>query len=260
MKLVHGLNAATEHPVKRSPSRFLRSQWAQIALILPLAIGCLSVMAARPALSQEQLMRILTVTGQGSESVQTTQAQVMLGVEAQADTADEAQAEVARRSTAVVAFLRSRNVSELETTGISLNPIYNYESGEQRIVGYGASNTVSFRTPTEASGEIVDGAVRAGASQISGVQFIASDAAIAQARSQALAEATRDAQSQADSVLSALGFSAQEIVNIQIDSANMPPVYPPYAQRALADGAEATTPIIGGEQDVEARVTLQIRY
>lgn len=253
MKWLRSHDAPLSRPNPRMP------RWGTLSLALPLALGVLGLVTIRPALSQEEMMRTLTVTGQGSESVETTQAEVNLGVEAQADSADEAQAEVARRSSAVVEFLRSRNVGNLETTGISLSPVYNYTDGERQIVGYQASNSVRFRVPTEDAGEIMDEAVRAGASRINGLQFIAADDAIANARNRALAEATRDAQTQANSVLAALGFSAQEVVSIQIDNVGRPPGYP-ISQRALAAEADAITPVIGGEQDVEARVTLQIRY
>jgi len=246
-----------ENPMKsdglvRGPQRV---SWKAL---LPLAVGCLSLMAARPALAEEPLTRVLTVTGQGSEAVVTSQAQVQLGVEIQGETAEEVQDEVARRSAAVVEFLRSRNVSNLRTTGIALNPIYNYTDGNQRIIGYMATNNVQFRVPTEVAGGLLDDAVAAGATRIDSVSFIASDEAMGQAQRQALREATEDALQQAEAVLDALGLSQQEIVTIQLNPMARPPVYP-VAQRAMAADA-ASTPVIGGEQEVQANVTLQIRY
>lgn len=76
----------------------------------------------QPVLAQEKqrMLRTLTVTGRGVEAIPATLAQVVLGVEVQAKTAQEAQQEVARRSSAVVALLKSRNVEKLQTTGITL--------------------------------------------------------------------------------------------------------------------------------------------
>lgn len=105
----------------------------------------------------------------------------------------------------------------------------------------------------------MDEAVKAGATRIDGVSFIASDAAIATAQKAALREATQEARSQADAVLSSLGFTAQEIVGIQVNGAYAPPPRPvPMAEMAKQDFA--ATPVIGGEQQVEASVTLQISY
>jgi len=161
----------------------------------------------------------------------------------------------------VVQLLRSRNVIKLQTTGINLNPVYSYENNRQRLTGYAGSNTVSFQVPTEQAGSILDDAVRAGASQINSVSFVAADEAIARAQSEALREAAQAAQAQADSVLATLGLNRQEIVGIQINNAVAPPPMP-YMRAAAMEGAarDAVTPVVGGEQDVQASVTLQIRY
>lgn len=204
-------------------------------------------------------MRTLTVTGQGTESIPTTKAQVQLGVEIQGNTATEVQEDVARRSSAVVELLRSRNVEKLETTGIRLNPIYSYENNVQRLTGYSATNTVSFRTSTEQSGKLLDDAVRVGATRIDGISFTASDEAIAAAQKQALREATQDAQQQADVVLSSLNLTRKDIVGIQVNGATpLPPM--PVLERAALASKVADTPVVGGEQQVQASVTLQISY
>jgi hypothetical protein len=217
-----------------------------------------------PAVAQqkEQMFKTITVSGRGTESIPTTLTQVRLGVEVQGKTAQEAQQEVARRSQAVVNLLRSRNVEKLETTGISLNPVYSYENNVQRLTGYSATNIVSFRIPTDRAGDILDAAVQAGATRIDGISFVATDEAIAQARQQALREATQDARTQADTVLNVLGLKPEQVVSIQVNGASAPP--PPPLLDARFAGAEKAasvpTPIIGGEQEVEAAVTLQISY
>lgn len=225
--------------------------------VIPLALG-LFVAFANPVLAQEKLQRTLTVSGRGVEMIPATLAQVSLGVEAQGKTAQEVQQDVARRSSAVVALLRSRNVEKLQTTGISLNPVYSYNNNVQRLTGYSATNIVSFRLNTERVGTLLDEAVKAGATRIDGISFVATDPAIATAQKQALREATQDAQQQANAVLSALNLTPKEIVSIQLNSANPPEPVRPLARAAVADSA--ATPVVGGEQQVEASVTLQISY
>ncbi|WP_066423753.1 SIMPL domain-containing protein [Anabaena sp. 4-3] len=229
---------------------------------LPLTLF-IFVTFVQPGIAQEKekVWRTLTVTGRGEESIPTTLAQVSLGVEIQGKTAQEVQQEAARRSAAVVALLKNRNVEKLQTTGIRLNPVYSYTNNVQRITGYAASNTVSFRVPNDKAGTLLDDAVKAGATQINGIRFVATDEAIASARQQALKEATQDAQQQANAVLSSLGFQAKEIVSVQVGGATAPP--PPMLYRAEAAklaNADASTPVIAGEQEVEASVTLQISY
>ncbi len=241
---------------------FLSRSRDQKGLRLPsisLIVGLLTLTLTNPALAQEKLLRTLTVTGRGEELIPTTKTQVQLGVEVQGKTATEVQQDVARRSSAVVELLRSRNVEKLQTTGIRLNPVYNYENNVQRLTGYSATNTVSFRTSIEQAGKLLDDTVKTGATRIDGVSFTASDEAITAAQKQALREATQDAQQQADAVLSALNLTRKDIVSIQINNATPPPPMP-VLERAAVGSKAADTPIIGGEQQVQASVTLQISY
>lgn len=229
---------------------------------LPLALGVLSLTLINPAVAQEERIRTLSVTGAGSESVATSLSQVVLGVEVQGETAEAAQQEAARRSNALIDFLQSRNdVTQLQTTGLYLNPMYDYSDGNSpRITGYTATNTVSFRVPTEQAGALLDEAIQVGATRIDGVSFIAEDAAIEAARQQAIREAIEDAQSQADAAFDALGLTGGEVVGIQVNGASYGPPIPYYAERAVQAADSAPTPVVGGEQEVQATVTLQISY
>ncbi|HSF73885.1 MAG TPA: SIMPL domain-containing protein [Microcoleus sp.] len=236
-----------------------RINFRSLVTALCLTLTLVSFVRLDPAVAQEQRIRTLTVTGRGVEAIPTTQTQVRLGVEVQGKTAAQVQQEAARRSSAVVELLRSRQVEKLETAGITLSPTYSYENNQQRLTGYTATNTVSFRINTASAGTLLDDAVNAGATRIDGVSFAAAESAIEQARKQALRKATQDAQAQADAVLSALNLKRGEILGIQVNGAIAPP--PMYRQLAGArPAADATTPVVGGEQQVEASVTLQIGY
>ena len=245
-----------------SNSQFSAQKMGKLGQILALSmVMCAIFILPASAQEKEKLWRTLTVSGRGVERISTTLAEVSLGVEIQGKTAEDVQKEAARRSSAVVALLKKRNVEKLTTTGIRLNPIYSYTNNVQRITGYAANNTVSFRINTEKAGTLLDEAVKVGATQINGVSFIASDEAIASAQKQALKKATQDAQEQARTVLISLGLQQKEIVSIQINGATPPP--PPMlyrAETAKANLADASTPIVAGEQEVQASVTLQISY
>lgn len=243
------------------PSRQVLSNRSQmVAKIALVALGTFSIALTSPAIAEEKMFRTITVTGQGKEIIPTTLTQVQLGVEIKGKTAEEVQQEVAKRTTAVVELLRSRQVEKLQTTGIQLQPAYDYSNNQQRLVGYIGTNTVSFRFPTEQVGSLLDEAVRVGATRIDSVSFTASDNAISTAQKQALRLATQDAQAQADAVLETLNLTRQEVVSIQVDGANTPPPMPLNMAREAAKMDAATTPVIGGEQTVNASVTLQISY
>ncbi|MGD1899747.1 MAG: SIMPL domain-containing protein [Phormidesmis sp.] len=237
-----------------------------IALTLGPIVGGLllsprATLAQSPAPIAQQSERVLSVTGEGTQMLQTTLTQVSLSVIGEGQTAQDAQQQAAQRQTAVIEWLRSQNVDKLETTGISLNPRYDYTNDRQVLRGYEANQTVSFRIATEQAGAIMDEAVNVGATRIDGVSFVAEDEAIEAARQQALAAAVEDAQQQADTVLSALGLSRQEVVNITIGSTSAPPPRPVQARAmAVAESDAATTPIVGQEQTIRGQVTLHIRY
>ena len=237
-----------------------RINFGSLLTALCLTLTLVSFVGLDAVAAPEQRLRTLSVTGRGVEAIPTTQTQVALGVEVQGKTAAEVQQEAARRSSAVVALLRSRQVQKLETTGITLSPNYTYENNQQRLIGYIATNTVSFRLNTQSAGTLLDDAVQAGATRIQGVSFVAADSAIEQAQKQALKKATQDAQAQADAVFSALNLKRGEILNIQVNGASPPP--PMYRQAASArlGNVDLTTPVVGGEQQIEASVTLQFGY
>lgn len=246
----------------------------------------LSAIAISPALAETDLLKTLIVTGKGVESIATTIAEVRLGVEVEGKTVEEVQQEIARRSSAVVELLRSRrqrrkplspakqddgalrrgeaqsqDVQKLRTTGVRLEPNYNRDAdgNRQDIVGYTGINIVSFQIDQDIVGNLLDEAVAAGASRVDGISFTSTEEAEA-AKEEALRKASINAQNKADVVLETLDLTANEIVNIKVDRANIESPQPIFIDRGVASRASESTPIIGGEQTVEADVTLQIKY
>ncbi len=221
----------------------------------------LTVTGFAPVMAQESRNRIVSVSGRGVVFIPTTQTLVRLGVEVQGKNAQEVQQQVAARSEVVMNLLKSRKVEKLQTTGISLNPTYTYQNNVQTLTGYIGNNSVSFRLKTQEAGSLLDDAVKAGATRIEGVSFVASDEDIAQAQQQALINATKEAQKQADTVLNSLNLKSKEVVNISINSMNTPVPQPLlFRSGNIAEAKAPSMPVVGGEQEVEASVTLQISY
>jgi len=232
--------------------------------LTPLArLACAALLAwntsGLPALAEE-VARSLTVNGQGQIAIPATIAQVSLGVEIRARTAEEAQEKAAAASQAIVTYLKASNVDDLQTQGIQLSPIYVNDDGRSRISDYSASNTVSFRVATDRVGEILDESVQRGATRIAGLSFVGSDADIAAARNAALRAATLDARAQADVVLESLGLPAGEVARINIGHST------PLAPESIRNVAPSAgnfmqrSAVEGGEQTVRASVMLEIHY
>jgi uncharacterized protein len=229
-----------------------------LRLALPLA---LSIGLSGPGWAAER-NRTLSVTGKGTTMVVTTLTQVRLAIEVSGKNSKSVQQDAANRSAKVLSLLKSRRVDKLQTTNISLSPLYSYANNRQTLTGYTANNSLSFRLPTAQAGPIIDEAIAAGATRVDGISSIADDTAIEQAQSQAIQKAAKDAQRQAQAILSSLGLQQQEIIGIQVNDAARPtPIYTATdvsTRQVLTK--PASTEVVGGEQEVQATVTLQISY
>jgi uncharacterized protein len=228
--------------------------------ILPLLL-CLGSISPSIALAQEaRPARTLVVTGQGDRSVQTTKARVQLGIEVEAKTAQEVQVEIASKTNALVSKLQELNVEKLQTTNITLNPKYVYENNRQRQVGFTGQTSVSFVTSLDKAGTTLDAAVASGANRVDQISFIAPEEALRSARNASLQDAVKDAQAQADAVLSVLNLKVQSVRTIQVSNTSpIQPVLNNQATFARADAAPAT-PVIGGEQRVQTSVVMEFNY
>ena len=214
-----------------------------------LVVGLWSGMS--PALAEPQ-ERVLQVTGRGVITIPAQLAEVDLGVELRGNNANQVQMEIAQRMDKIISTLRQKSVDKLTTTGVQLFPIY----GErQQVLGFIGRNTVRFQLPIAQTGAVLDALVAQGVNQINRLSFVANEATLEQGRMQALQAAVQDAQKQAQTVLQALQLTPKEVVQITILGSSIP------APRSfeLAE-LRASTPIVGGEQTVQAQVQLTIRY
>jgi uncharacterized protein YggE len=209
------------------------------------------------AIAQEQIIPALTVTGEGSQTIPSTIIVVNLGIEIQGQEAVNVQQQVAQRTTAVVDFLKKRQVEKLQTTGFNLQPQYQYKDNARILLGYIGVNTVSFQLPVDKIGNLLDEAVKIGATRIDSITFTATTEAIANAEKEALRKATQDAQQQAEVVLKALNLTPSNIIEININRSNY--IQPRFAQAQVMEATNGT-PIIGGEQNIRANVTLKISF
>lgn len=203
---------------------------------------------AQPQLgrSAEPSARTITVSGHGTVTTVPDRASFQFTVETRAGSASDALARNGDAATALVAALRSAGVApaDLQTSQVSLYP-QTTDDG-RTVTGYLASTSVSATTAIPKAGAVVDAAVRAGATGVSGPGLSRSDedALYRDALARAVADAKRKAAALATAGGLALG-SVQSIVE-----GSSAPVPLPYAQRAAAP------PVEPGTQTVDADVTV----
>jgi uncharacterized protein len=233
---------------------FVRSYF-RLALPALLTFG----LSCSPGWTAEQQQRMLSVTGRGTTEIPATLTEISLGIEVTGLNATTVQQDVANRATQVLQLLRQRQVSKLKTSYVTLTPNYSGEANSRRIVSYTATNSLTFRAPVTQAGAIIDQAIKNGASKVDRISSVPEDAAIDQAQILAIQLATKDAQRQATSALSSLGLQQKAVVGIQINNASRP-VPASYGNLNRSSFNNKVTEIVGGEQEVEASVTLQISY
>jgi uncharacterized protein YggE len=202
----------------------------------------------------------LSVSGTGSVKVKPDVADVTVGVTIQRDTAGDAAQDAANVMDAVITAIRALGIAEedIQTSSLSLSPIYDYDRSPYRLVGYTATNlvTVTVRDITQ-SGPVIDAATGAGATDVNSIAFRLEDhtAAEAEAREQAVLAA----RAKADTIVAAAATQITGIISIAETSAPIP--YPVFYGRDAAGAAEdaaAPTPVLPGT--VEISVTVSIVY
>jgi uncharacterized protein YggE len=144
--------------------------------------------------------------------------------------------------------------SDVQTTGLSVRPQYDYSGGSAVLTGYGASENLSVvvRSLPDA-GDAINAAVDAGGNgvRIHRVQLKIGDVdnLLAKARAAAVAEAEDKAQQYADATGSELGA----VVTVREVSAS-PRIEAPVAYRTEAD--LASVPIRAGSEELEVKVSI----
>ncbi len=215
-----------------------------------------------PRLSAEE--SVLTVSASAKESFVPSLATVRLSVEVRAEEVEDARRDLEEKANRLTRFLRDEEVDRLETTALRLTPVYSYDRQRQtrKIDGYQGTVTVSFRTGVTRAGVLAGRAIGEGANRIESINFTATEDEMEEIRGAALRTAATRARQRGETVLDELGLSLDRIVGIEAHAPDGPPVWPmrsEMAVRAVADDAEGFE-VEPGEQEVEARVTLRIRF
>ena len=187
-------------------------------------------------------------------------ATVSAGVTTQAKTAVAAMRANAQAMTSVVARIKQLGVAErdIQTSGISLGAMYDYNQQTQRQVfrGYQASNRVSVKLrDIQRTGEVLDALVAAGATDLGGPDWSIDDDT--GARAQARSAAVERARAQALEYARLTGYSGLRLLEINETMMPARPM-PMMRQMAVAEAADASTPVQPGM--VEASVMVTVKY
>jgi uncharacterized protein len=225
-------------------------RWALVGAALLFAAAAVAGVAQPRAghAAEPPAGKTVTVTGTGTVTTVPDRASFDFSVDSRAATAKAALAQNADAAASLVAALKSAGVAaaDLQTGQVSLSTQMNQDG--TAVLGYLASTSVTAKTTIPKAGPLVDAAVAAGATGVSGPSLTRSDSdALYQ---DALKAAVANAGAKAKTLAAAAGLTLGSVQTmVEGSQAGIP------LPAARADFA-ASTSIEPGTQDVEATVTV----
>jgi uncharacterized protein YggE len=167
----------------------------------------------------------VTANGRGETRLAPDYAYVTIGVTNQASNAVEAASENAKRTESILGALRSFGLDDRQLLTSRYNLTQNYEypkNAPPKPSGFVARSSIRaevHRLPD--LGKILDASIANGATEVAGVQFLATNTD--DARRSAMTQAVKQARSDADAMARAAGGTLGRL--IALNSGIMQPVY-----------------------------------
>lgn len=210
--------------------------------------------AAVPAISGTRL----DVSATGEVTRVPDLAIISAGVQTLQPTATAAIEENAARMERVRSALKRAGIDDkdIQTSSINLNPEYQYDQDRPpRLTGYRASNSVNVKfRDLKRTGAILDALVAQGANQISGPNLTIDKpgSALDEARTRAIA----NGRARADLYARALGMRVVRLLSVSEGGGFSVPPPMPMVAYARAEGADASSKIDPGTQQLQVSVSM----
>jgi uncharacterized protein YggE len=199
----------------------------------------------------------VSVSGVGTVSVTPDTASVQLGVTVTEDTLAAAQTAASTQMEAVIDAVKAAGVADkdIQTSTYYVSVVQNYDSNgnPSEVTSFQVQNQVNVVIRDISTvGDVLDGAVAAGANTIYGVNFYVDDSSAA--TSQARKLAVEDAHTRAQELAEAAGMTLGPVVSI-VEGYSSGPIYGKGGGMA-AESAAPSTPIQAGSSTLEVDVTV----
>lgn len=228
-----------------------------------IAVACLMLSGVMNAQEMKSPPHVVRASGEATVTAKPDRAEMSIGVQTQAATAQEASAQNATQTSHVLDVIKRTLGSggEVKTSGYSVSPQYQFpkDGGPGRVVDYLASNTVVVTiNDLSLASKVIDAAAGSGANRIEGISFTLKDDSDVQAR--ALAEAAAKARASAEAIAHALNLQIIGVLQAEAGGGTSP--IRPMMMQARAMGAMSTaqpTPVEAGNIEVHASVTVTLQ-
>ena len=239
----------------RNPALAFTASLAALMLTLPAA-----AMAA-PNIEIDASGPVLELSIYESVSAEPDMVTIGAGVSTEARTATEALRANSAEMIKVIDQLKKLGLPErdIQTTGINLNAMYDYDQQARRQVfrGYQASNRVSVKLrQIEETGRVLDALVAAGATDLNGPNFgLENDEP---AKDAARKRALERAKARAEDYARQLGYASARVLAISESMSGASPMPERMMMRASADMvAAAPPPVQPGMVSTGISITIQ---
>jgi len=220
---------------------------------------------------EDVIQSIVSTSGTATVKVMPDMVSVTIGVETRGDTAEEAAAANAELMNKVIAALKDLGIAEdqISTNWYSVWPVYEWKSPpcieiypqppdcapKSEITGYAASNSITVTMEADEDvGKVIDGAVKAGATNVNGAYFFVSNERQEEIRQDLIADAIDNARSRADKAAAAVDMEITGVKSINLNDVYFPVFYKDFA----AEASGASTPILPGQQEISQ--TVQVTF
>lgn len=226
-----------------------------------MVLGLLAACSPFQVVDGNQNIRSLNVSGTGRVTLVPDIATINIGVRTESEKVTDALDGNTAQANAISNVLQDLGVEEkdIQTSNFNVYPTERYDPMTGQVEGryFVVENTVNVTVRNLSSlGEVLSAVVEAGANTIYGINFNVDDrnAAIAEARQLAIA----DAQAKAQTIAEAAGVQLGELININVYEGGGPIAYYDGLGGALA---EASVPIAAGTLTIsmECNLTYEIK-
>lgn len=202
----------------------------------------------------------IVVSGTGRAYAEPDVADVRLGVALARPTVQRARADGAATMAAILDAIVATGVPrrDIRTSTLSVAPRYEYRDGAPpTLTGYELANVVEV-TVRELGrlGDVVDGALGAGATSLDGLSFRIDDPAPIE--TEARRAAVEHARARATELADAAGVTIEGVADI-VEGVPGPVPMPRSKAGRMALAADAATPIEAGTTEVAVTVTVTFR-
>ena len=192
--------------------------------------------------------------------IPNTVADISVGIQTQGVDAASVSRDLAQRSQSLLDWLRGQGAERLATDQISFQPqTHEEKNGQQKIVGYTGSTTVSFRTTPETVGAILSGVLDHGANTIQQTSYAPKEEEQDKVRKELAQEATRTAVAQGEAVADAAGTHVIGVREVNVEpSGGFRPMPMMRMQAMSADAKLAPMATEAGDQDISVTVSVKL--